>query len=364
LLVLAGCGPSSTKGAAASGAANDAGATGTPGKLKMNGTCPTNSGFPGDDLCLAPPLESEGFQLHYGPSSYDNPDEVAKFTLEPGQETNDCLFVKTPNQADIVYSGTNIQMRTGSHHLIGQTRATPVPDGFSACIQNDQLPMGTLAGAQTPREDRRTDPAAENQGFGRLVPANTQGVLNFHGINTTEANTLREAWLNYYYLPEGQLTAQRGHVDLTGGLGFKITPGTHKTYQYSCSPTVPVRILSLSSHMHAHSLRMTVWKVSGQQKTKVLDSYSWEEPVAVYYDSAHTNAPGDPTNLKTGGDVSGTLTLDPTDTLDWECEINNDGPNTLTFKNEVFTGEMCLLVGSIVPVVNPKTVADFSCFKP
>src|SRR5580704_4996074 len=32
--------------------------------------CPSNTGYPGDDMCLAAPPPDQGFQLHYGATSY------------------------------------------------------------------------------------------------------------------------------------------------------------------------------------------------------------------------------------------------------------------------------------------------------
>ena len=360
-LLLAGCGSTDTSGGKQNASTGAGGGTSTPDKVKMNGTCPTNSGFVGDDSCLAPPDPSEGFQLHYGPSDYDDPTEVAKFTLTPGQETNDCFFVKTPNDADIVYSGYEIQMRPGSHHLNANARTDLAADGFGPCVGSDANPGGLLADSQTPKLDLRTDPAPENQGLGRTVPAHTQAVLNFHVINTTAKDTLREAWLNYYYIKPEDLKGQRGAVNLTGGLGYDITPGTHKTYQYSCSPSMPVRILALSTHMHAHALRMSMWKVSNKVKTKLMEGYSWEDPPTLFFDTAHTNTPANPTTATPGGDVSGDVTIDPTEALQWECEVNNDSNVTLTFRNEVFTGEMCLVTGNGVRADDPTQLGDFTC---
>ena len=331
-------------------------------------TCPPKpTGFPGDEMCLEPPRASEGFQLHYGPADYDDPDELATFTLNPGEETNDCFLEQTPNAEDAYYGGYEIQMRPGSHHLIGQSRTTVAErQGFDACENSDGNPTGLFAGSQTPKLDFRVDPAPENAGLGRLIPAKTQAVLNFHVINATGAPLLREAWLNYFYLDRGDLRGMRSSITLTGGLGFSIQPGTHATYKYSCSPTEPIRILTLASHMHAHAKRMTVYRVGDYQSAKpsvqkVLEGYSWEEPAQLFYDSAHTTPPADPATQTPGGNVSGDLYVTPTDAIQWECEIQNDGDTVLTFRNEVFTGEMCLVVGTAVSVSDPTRVADFTC---
>ena len=93
----------------------------------------------------------------------------------------------------------------------------------------------------------------------------------------------------------------------------------------------------------------------------LLENYSWEDPAALLFDSAHTNTPADPSTETPGGDVSGEVTVSPTETIQWECEINNDSNIALTFRNEVFTGEMCLVGGSVVSADDPTKLADFVC---
>ncbi len=229
----------------------------------LSDECPTNSGFPDDDRCLAPPAPDKGFQLHYGPSDYADPANVAPYVLAPNDETVDCDYVKTPNSEDTYVSGYEFFMRQGSHHLLVNVNSTPQADGFATCQTNDMTP-GLLGGSQTPEVDEREDPAPENQGLAVHVPANSQAVINFHVINTGVTSILREAWSNYFYIDASQVKGIRGNLFLTGGLGFYITPGTSQTYTYSCSPDRPVRVLSLAAHMHAHATRLSAWKVSGE----------------------------------------------------------------------------------------------------
>ena len=40
--------------------------------------------------------------------------------------------------------------------------------------------------------------------------------------------------------------------------------------------------------------------------------------------------------------------LQPGDALEWECEIENQQSVTLRFANEVYTGEMCIMIGDNV----------------
>jgi hypothetical protein len=329
--------------------------------------CPSNTGYPGDNMCLAAPPPDQGFQLHYGATSYgpDSAADVDQFVLQPGDETVDCWFEPTPNTQDVYVGGYEFSLRPGSHHLNVNINSSASPTGFGTCQANDNAP-GLLGGTETPFVDERVDPAPENQGLAVHLPANSEAVINFHVIDTGNEPIVREAWLNYFYIDQSQVKGLRGNVFLTGGIGFYIMPGTHQTFDYSCSPDRPVRILSLAAHMHVHSQRMTAWKVSsvdGGPPTPALiyETYSWGAPTFVKYDSAHPDNPVPDRATQTPGGSSGTLIINPTDTIQWECDVDNTSDDILTFKNEVFTGEMCILTGAMVPADNPMNEDNFTC---
>jgi len=210
--------------------------------LDSNG-CPVNSGFVGDERCLAAPAADEGFQLHYAAMNYDNPKSEGPYLLQPGQEVVDCYYMKSPNTKDVYVGGYQFSLRQGSHHFNVDVNTMAQPDGLAACGANDNAP-GLLGGTTVPVDDERADPAPENAGLAVHLPANSQIALNFHVINTTSAPILREAWANYYYMDQSDVKGFRGNVFLIGGLGYQIAPGTHKTYTYACSPDRPTRILN------------------------------------------------------------------------------------------------------------------------
>ncbi len=323
--------------------------------------CPANTGFAGDERCLAPPAAEAGFQLHYGPSDYASALELSPFVLAEGSEIVDCFYEKTPNTSDVYVSGYQFQMRPGSHHLLVNVNPEPQEDGFGECLIND-MNAGLLGGTQTPKVDERADPAPENEGLAVRLPARSQAVINFHVIDAGAEPILREAWLNYFYMNESDVKGLRGNVFLTGGLGYHIEPGTQQTYRYSCSPERPVRILSLAAHMHAHATRLSAWKVSAQHPTLVYEAFDWAEPLSLKYDSVHDNTDPDRATLTPGGS-SGALTIEPGEALQWECAIDNTSADVLTFRNEVYTGEMCILVGVEVPTDEPMRPYDFTCLR-
>jgi hypothetical protein len=346
---LAGC-SSSTSGKTTSSSSG----AGVPG-------CQTDTGYPGDSMCLAKPPASEGFQLIYGPADQMDPGEVARYVLQPGGETNDCYYEKTTNTSDVYVGGFQFYMRPGSHHLCMNVKTTGAqPDGFHTCQTEDGCP-GNLGGSQTPKADEQMDPAPENEGLARFVPANAQAVINFHVINSTATPILREAWMNYFYMDPAKVQGILGNLFLAGGFGFEIPPGTHQTYQYACSPSRPVRVLGVAAHMHAHTTRMSVWHVdTAGQPNLIYENFDWANPLSVRYDSVHAN-PQSSRAAQTPGGVSGQMVVSPRETIQWECEVNNMSNTVLSFRNEVQTGEMCIVTGAVVPVDDPMSPYSFTC---
>src|SRR5580693_5765181 len=109
------------------------------GPSELANGCPVNSGYLGDDMCLAAPATTDGFQLHYGlTGEYTDPAVGAPFVLQPGGEINDCYYEKTSNATDQYIGGFDFQMRPGSHHIIMNVNTTAQADGFATSGANDQ----------------------------------------------------------------------------------------------------------------------------------------------------------------------------------------------------------------------------------
>src|SRR5258708_15713395 len=63
----------------------------------------THGQFAGDEYCIEPPPAGQGFQLHYGPADYDDPAEIAKYTINPGGEDNMFVPETSGNTSDVYY---------------------------------------------------------------------------------------------------------------------------------------------------------------------------------------------------------------------------------------------------------------------
>jgi hypothetical protein len=323
--------------------------------------CTLKTQFDGDSQCILPPDPSQGFQFHYGPSNYNDPAEVAKYTLAPGGEVTDCVFFPTPNDSDVYFNTYHARMRPGSHHMLLYIQDTVVPEtgpsGPIACNQGSDT--RNLFGSQTPDLDveGNADGAPENNGFAVKIPAHQQGVMQLHFINAGTKPILREAWANVLYVDKSKITQLGDPIFFIAGALMDVHMGQTQTIHGTA--VVPdnagpdFRLVSATPHYHTHTTEFTVWATISGQKQEILKTYGTlgvlPEPKLVYFDSVAKNAPPNDT-ARMNGASSGVLRMAPGDQIDWECVVeNNDVPQGITFQNAVYTGEMCNLFGIYAP---------------
>lgn len=343
----AACGGSSKSDAATSGAENGGDPTANP--------CGLDTGYDGDERCILPPDPAEGFQLHVGPVDHDDTEEIAKFLLDPNEETTECYYVKTANTEDVFYQRRSYRMRPGSHHLILKKSDTARDDGWGECPPGLGAAIGGTQRAVVDYPDG--DLAPEDVGLASTIGANTQVAAELHFYNTSETPILREIWANFYYMAEADVKEKLYGVALIGGLGMAIEPGKVENVTNSCPNDLEGRrIVSLQGHAHAHTTRFSVWKHHGTDPRElVYEMFDWADPASLQYNSVVKNPASDPAAATAGGHT-GQLFLAAGDQLEWECEVDNDSSVTLTFANEVNTAEMCNLFGSTLK-------STIACFK-
>jgi hypothetical protein len=317
-----------------------------------------NSGWPGDEYCIEEPDPSMGYQLHVGPTDYDNPDDYARYVIVPGQETSWATGVVTPNTTTVFTDEYFSRMRPGSHHMIifGRPVGTQLTEGdpqsgggTGAGAADGALDGDFLAGATRSIQNVSQfsdDPA--DQGIAGETPPNRPLSINLHFINATEVNQLQELWVNFITIPEDQVTKITKAVTWYGGLGMNIAPGTHTTLTSEgnqCSPPEPIRILGVTGHVHASTLRITAsMQRVGEQRQILFEDYDWHEPEEWRFNNSVDNPLPDGAG-PAGGGLSGILNTSPGDQFQWECEIQNQTTSFLTFSNRVYDGEMCNVFG-------------------
>ncbi len=359
LSFAAGCGSESAALSGANNTVTDGGAdaAGNPGATP----CDIRSGYEGDEFCILPPDPSQGFQLHYGPRDYQDPEEIKKYILMPGQETTDCVFMKTPNDVDVYHSEYHGRMRPGSHHMLVFTRSSEWPDSAGPEACNQGLDTAMILGAQTPTIDidRSKNPAPENDGLAQKLTARAQAVFQLHYLNSTQKPMLREAWVNVIYRDPSTVKTLSDPIFFLAGLGANIPPNTTKVTKGVATAPQPVRLVAATGHYHSHTVRFSAFSVIGGERKQILEDYDWHDPKMFTYDSLQVNPQWNADEKKAGAS-SGLLDLAPGDRIEWECEVVNDSNVTLRFGDAVHTGEMCNMFGYYAPTTGrPWSASNF-----
>jgi hypothetical protein len=194
--------------------------------------------------------------------------------------------------------------------------------------------------------------APENAGLAFRLGATTKVLYQLHYVNTTGSPILKESWSNLHYVAAEDVEQHAEPITFFGGLGMAVPPHTTQVLDISCSaPSQSIRVTNLWPHQHAHGTRFSAYKVAaGGDRSLIYETYDWEEPDQLFFDSTHVNPEADRDAGRAGG-ATGPLRLEAGDRIDYECEITNTTEGTLRFANEAYTAEMCNLFGSYTPSV-------------
>lgn len=312
------------------------------------------SGYPGDEYCILPPPAELGTQVYVGPTSYTAP--APGFLMSAGEEIVDYYYVKAKTTEDHYYYRTNIRMRAGSHHMIVRVLGEPRGEGFSmeadggGVLRADTENNRSFGGAQRPDQDRPSgtlDVPAENVDQGELLRAGHQFSFNLHHFNFTQADILREAWVNIWYKDEADIKTKIGSVAIIGNpADLTIPPGERRILHYACPVRAPVRLITLNGHRHASTSRFGAWVVrkDGVEES-IYESYDYNDKPTYQFDTVSKNPKPD-VEKRVDGAYTGLLNLEAGDTVHFVCDVHNKLDQSLKFANEAKTGEMCILFGS------------------
>lgn len=322
-----------------------------------------------DNLCLAPPPSEVGFQIYFGPgtSNYDDPNAMAKYVLIPGDEEVLCLAATTGNAEDAFSQEHHIRTRTGTHHIIYWREIDPTqslipPDGstntscrasnqaFFVGMESGLTPSGGVLDVPLPGDVAKYTP--EEKGAAMKIRAKTRIWIETHFVNTSSSTPLlREAWANFAYMDASKVTTIMDPIFFIGGLAMAVPPAT--TQVINAGPvtkkagvTGELRFTGLAGHVHAHTVRESVFLTHNGTESVVYQTFNWSEPLWAQFDEAHTNPPIEPGK---DGAISGPFVFQDGDSLRWECEVNNTTNITLNFADKAYDAEMCNMFGYFTP---------------
>jgi hypothetical protein len=325
--------------------------------------------FPGDEFCILPPPPAQGTQIGAHPqgeanywdkvyagdfSDYANPDITKPYEMAPGTEVVQNYYTTATNADAHSYFRIDVRMRPGSHHLVSWLPRAPITAGWAPLSDQSLLNGTPLYNVQSTHSDRPSaiDMAPEDQGLGMSFGASTPVCLQFHHINAQDAPMLREAWINVYWLPDGQSVTPVQTVAFTAPIDYppaQVTDNTH-----TVTATGDTRILSVFGHRHAWTTRFSsaLTRTDGTSED-FYESFSWLEMPTYQLDSLTTNpAPG--VDKQTDGSISGLITLHKGDQLTYTCHVDTTQAEAdrlgvpmptanLRFGNEAYGAEMCVL---------------------
>jgi hypothetical protein len=323
------------------GAGDEMEPTGVPGEHSVTSDeCQLDTGYPGDEYCILPPPPDKGFQLHIGPSDYDNIDP--SFILAPHAEATSNFGATASNDEQIYFYYRQYRMRPGSHHMI-VTESSGAGGGI-ADIGGRRI--GTANLSQDSPVGGEISP--ENKGVGIPLGAKAPINVSLHSINVTEQPILREVWVNFWYRDPSEVSEPAISLFKIGDPSFTIPAGGDQILgPYSCDITGSGRLLWFYGHRHANNVRFSAWRARGSQRDLFYEGLVWEEPLLLEYSSTVKNPVPDQANGVEGG-WSGVLDLQPGDRLEWECHVINKQTTPLRFTNETYLGEMCIMDGETV----------------
>jgi hypothetical protein len=296
--------------------------------------CGLDTKFNGDEFCINPPPPDKGFQVHIGPSNYDNPEPM--YVLEPGMEVTENFTAVTSNDTEKFYFYRQQRMRPGSHHLL-------INAGGELIVSSQNPVADTPAGGKI---------APEDEGVGFSIAARSQLFVGLHFINVTDEPILKEVWINFWYKDASEVTEAASPIFT--GAPINVPPGAHVVTSGDCPITAPGRLLRLFGHKHANNVRWSTYRIRGEQRDLLFEDYDhWEEPLILEYSSITQNPKPDRANKVPGG-WSGMVDLQPGDVFRFECEIVNNTDSTFTGANEAIDDEMCIQNGTIVGTSIPR----------
>jgi hypothetical protein len=289
--------------------------------------CKLDTKWPGDEYCINAPPPDKGFQMHIGPSNYDNPEP--RYVMEPDSEITESFSGMSTNTTQVYYYWRQYRMRPGSHHLIINAGTRRL--GGTQNVAKDNPDRGMIA--------------EENKGVGMMLAPRTQLSNSLHYYNFTEQPIIKEVWVNFWYRPANEVTEPANEIFSMLGMG--IQPGQRVIKHGSCAVQQAGRILTMYGHVHSHNKRFSVWRQRGSEKMLVHESYDWEHPGVSEYSSVVMNPALNPM-AKIGGGYSGILDVKPGDSIEFECDILNDTNSVFVGQNEAQDDEMCILIGDSV----------------
>jgi hypothetical protein len=229
----------------------------------------------------------------------------------PGDEGLHCIDRPGP-AADTYVSGWSVR-RQGVHHVNAHIRKSGAP--FA-----DWSPCGDVFGASELLLSAASDVVEQiPNGAAFLIPGGSSLVFDVHYINTEAEPIAEHAEIDFAAGQPGELV--HAMTLAQSGDALNLPPHGTGTVTFSAAPQVPIRLVSVMGHMHAHGVSETV-SVGGAE---VYRTGSWTEPPILHPD----------------------VTVSPEAPLTWTCAYRNESDATVQWGVTLQNTEMCQVFGLV-----------------
>lgn len=285
--------------------------------IVLVGGCATDSGKPKGpevlpDLTM-PPKPTNGVQILT--PIFDN--------IQPAMDYEVCTWTDyiTDKVTDVRSTLFQQNEPPGHHALVFYTTTQQPPGTTRVCNDSDMATFRLLSGSATPGE--------LNVAPGDLVyriPANAQIVINHHYLNATDQVLRGQAVVNLNFADPGNYTPSGNLAVLD--LNLDVTPGMY-SHNLHCSFDRDYKLWYVIPHMHQWGTRQTVDLTVGGVKTRMFD-VAWDPSFAFHPPEKRV-------------DTATPIVVHKGDTIDSECDYNNDSGHDLTFGLE-----MCVVFGQFI----------------
>jgi hypothetical protein len=327
LFTLPACSSDEAAGNGA-GTVEDGGPSGAGGSASL--PCPN-----GAPVCLTSP--ENGFVI-----------ESVGTTIAPGEDVQYCEVVALPGAPTDTFFISRIDgaMAPLSHHL----NVMAVAPGSAAdlattvgqrveCANNGRLPFGgglrQIFGSVSP-----TNSLVMPKGVGHRLEGATKLVFNYHYFNTTDTPVPARAALAFHLTDAASVRRELRRFGMYN-LGIVIPEGAQASFTAECMMQQDVEVLSLLRHTHRWGKDFRVARAGGTRDGEaVFTSTDWEEDINFI--------PPEPLRIQAG------------EGLRFECAFDNTSGKELTF-GELATDEMCILYGTVVPVLEGTATLPEDC---
>lgn len=257
------------------------------------------------------------------PPQAPSPDLLARtlvvdtFDIPPGEEYFRCQNYANPFGADAVIVKTESFMTAGSHHLfVFQGGFSPSP--LESCGGLEFNPYLHLA--QRPQQLMQFP-----EGVGKFFAAGEGIRIQAHYFNTTEETIHAEIAVTLHASPPEAVPNLASHLFINT-LSISVQPYSAGTANKSCGVPHDVSLVTASSHMHQHGVYFVARSTGGQL---IYETNEWAEPEPWMFEPPRPLAGGETVNI--------------------ECQYENDTPFPLSFGESANTSEMCILAATYYP---------------